>query len=86
MKWWGYAGIVAVLLVGAALFIDGDPAGIVSGRFEARTDANRHYDGMSLTPEQRGAVYFATGDWSALSAEALEVNAAPWKLTTALMA
>ncbi len=86
MKWWWVGGGIVAILLLAALVVDGDPAGIVSARFEARTDANRAYDGMELTPGQRGAVYFATGDWSALSAEALEVNASPWKLSTALLA
>jgi hypothetical protein len=79
------AGLVAVA-IGAALIVDGDPGGILQGRFEAKSEASKPYRDMTLTPEQAGAVYFAFGDFSALSTEALEVSASPWKLTTALLA
>jgi mono/diheme cytochrome c family protein len=74
----------ALAVVGVA--VAGDPAGIVSGRLHARPAALAPFDQESLTPEQRGAVYFAFGDFSALSSEALQVSASPWKLATALLA
>jgi mono/diheme cytochrome c family protein len=79
------AGLVA-LAIGAAVVVDGDPAGVLQGRFEAESKASEPYREKSITPEQAGAVYFAFGDFSALSTEALEVSASPWKLTTALLA
>ena len=79
---------IAVLLamLGIGLILDGDPAGALSGRLQARTATLGQFDGMPLTPAQQGAVYFAFGDFSALSSEALEVSASPWKLATALLA
>lgn len=78
--------LVLVALLGIAIVIDGDPAGMVAGRLATRTAALAQFDGTELTPEQRGAVYFALGDFSALGSEALEVSASPWKLATALLA
>jgi mono/diheme cytochrome c family protein len=87
MKSWVLAvGAGLVVLVAAAALVDGDPMGIVSGRFAAKTAALESYERLPLTPEQRGAVYFAFGDWGALSTEALEVSASPWKLATAILA
>jgi hypothetical protein len=86
MKWW-IAAIVAVLGVGlGAAFVDGDPRGLVTGAFTARSAGLASHEGANLTAEQEGALYFAFGDWGALSSEALEVSASPWKLTTALLA
>lgn len=77
---------ILVAVIAAAIAIDGDPAGLLSGRLHTRTAALGQFDGTELTPEQRGAVYFAFGDFSALSSEALELSASPWKLATALLA
>ena len=61
MRWW-VAAIVAVLGVGlCAAFIDGDPRGIATGAFTAKSAGLTGYDGKELTPEQQGAVYFAFG-------------------------
>ena len=78
--------VALLVLMGVGLAVDGDPAGALSGRLQARTQALAQFDGIALTPEQQGAVYFAFGDFSALGSEALEVSASPWKLATALLA
>ncbi|WP_196258159.1 c-type cytochrome [Pelagibacterium limicola] len=82
-----YAGcVVAILGFGAGIAIDRDPSGMFSGRLQAQTGILSEFDQAGLSDEQRGAIYFAFGDFSALSSEALEVSAAPWKLSTALLA
>lgn len=78
--------ICVAALAGIGVAIDGDPAGILSGHLQARPTALAPFEQESLTPEQQGAVYFAFGDFSALSSEALQVSASPWKLATALLA
>lgn len=78
--------LLALVGIGAGMVVDGDPAGMLSGRLQARTETLAQFDGLPLTQEQRGAIYFAFGDFSALGSEALEVSAAPWKLSTALLA
>ncbi|MDB5530068.1 MAG: hypothetical protein JWR51_3171 [Devosia sp.] len=79
--------ILALLaLIGVGVAVDGDPAGILSGNLQARSATLAQFDGLALTPAQQGAVQFAFGDFSALSSEALEVSASPWKLATALLA
>jgi mono/diheme cytochrome c family protein len=79
------AGLVVVAALGVAVVVDGDPQGIATGRLHARTAVLAQYGSRALTPEQKGAVYFAFGDFSALTSEALEVSASPWKLATALL-
>jgi len=79
-------GLVALLGVGVAIAIDADPGGILSGRLQTTSAALAPFQDQNLTPEQLGAVYFTLGDFSALSSEALEVSASPWKLATALLA
>ena len=79
-------GLLIIVGLGIAVMVDRDPQGMLAGRIEARSAALAQFDGMPLTPEQKGAVYFAFGDFSALTSEALEVSASPWKLATALLA
>lgn len=82
-----YAACAAIVLaIGAGIAMDGDPAGLLSGRLHAQSETLAQFDEASLTDEQRGAIYFAFGDFSALSSEALDVSASPWKLSTALLA
>lgn len=76
--------LVALISIGIA--IDADPAGMVSGRLQARSATLAQFEPADLTPAQQGAIYFAFGDFSALSSEALQVSASPWKLATALLA
>lgn len=79
--------VIALLaLIGVGMAVDGDPAGMLSARLEARSATLAQFDGLDLTAAQQGAVEFAFGDFSALSSEALEVSASPWKLATALLA
>jgi hypothetical protein len=78
--------ICLAALAGIGVAIDGDPAGMLSGHLQARPAALAPFEQGSLTPVQQGAVYFAFGDFSALSSEALQVSASPWKLATALLA
>lgn len=76
--------IVSILAL--LIAIDGDPAGMLIGNLETTTRATAGIDLDALSQSDRGAVTFAFGDFGALSSEAAKVSAAPWKLTTALLA
>ncbi|MEM9341606.1 MAG: hypothetical protein AAGA87_01030 [Pseudomonadota bacterium] len=69
---------LAVLCVGAGVFVASDPTYVkaTSERFETVEP--------SLTSvEERGAAYFAFGDFGALDSDTLRVSASPWKLMVA---
>lgn len=56
------------------------------GYGKAQSSALAAYDLPSLTPQQRGGLYFALGDFGALDTDALETHATPWRLAgTALV-
>jgi mono/diheme cytochrome c family protein len=50
---------------------------------EGRATATARYDLASLTPAQRGAVYFSAGDLKTLSTDTLNTGAVPWALAKA---
>lgn len=56
------------------------------GYGKARSSALAAYDLPSLSPQQRGGLIFALGDFGALDTDALETHATPWRLAgTALV-
>lgn len=75
--------VAALLLSSCALSGVND---FVRGYASARSSALAAYDLASLDPVQRGAVYFAAGDFGALDTDALETHAVPWRLAGAALA
>ena len=68
----------ALVCIGAGVFVASDPTYVkaTSERFETVEP--------SLTSvEDRGAAYFAFGDFGSLDSDTLRVSASPWKLTVA---
>lgn len=78
-------GILACGIGALLLLVDGDPAGILSGRMEARSSALDQFPLKTFSAEDRGIVHFSFGEFSALSTDTLRVSAAPWLLSSSLL-
>lgn len=74
-RWIGAAGVVAVLLLLAAL--------LLRGPSDARPDVT--LASGTWTPEQRGAWAFRYAGFGGLAADPLESHAVPWKLVAAAL-
>jgi len=64
-------------------------ASVVASRpayFEGHSKTFAVLEPSISTPEERGIAYFAFGDWGALTSDALQVSASPWKLSLAALA
>jgi mono/diheme cytochrome c family protein len=72
-----------VLLAGCAMSGVGD---FLRGYGKARSTALAAYDTAAMTPEARGGVLFALGDFGALDTDALETHATPWRLAGTALA
>jgi len=87
-KRWIFGGLAlactAVLGVLAAL--DGDVDGMMHGRASATSQRHAALSPDDLERVGPGLAYFALGDFSALDTDTLRVSAAPWVLTTTLLA
>ncbi len=74
-------GILAV--VAGLLIADGDIKGAFKGDLKTASEGLSRYSDATLSPSEKGIVYFAQGDFSALSSDTLKVSAAPWVVLTA---
>lgn len=79
----------ALVLLASLTFLVAACAGardFFRGYGKAQSSALAAYDLAALTPQQRGGLYFALGDFGALDTDALETHATPWRLAgTALV-
>lgn len=62
-----------------------ETANFFRGYAEGSAQALESYDTESLTPEQRGALYFTFGDFGGLNTDTLETHAVPWRLAAAAL-
>jgi len=69
---------LAVLCIGAGVFVASDPTYV-----KATSKRFKQVEPALSTVEDRGAAYFAFGDFGSLDSETLRVSASPWKLTVA---
>lgn len=83
-----FGGLAFAVVVTAAVLaaIDGDVDGMLHGRASATSQRHAALPRDELARIGPGLAYFAFGDFSALDTATLRVSAAPWVLTTALLA
>lgn len=72
-----------VVVIAALLIADGDIKGAFKGELKASSAALARFSDADLSAGEKGIVYFAQGDFSALTSDTLKVSAAPWVVLTA---
>lgn len=85
-RWFGGLVLVLAATVGLMVALDGDVVGMVHGRASATSQRHAAIPAADLERAGPGLAYFAFGDFSSLDTDTLRVSAAPWTLTSALLA
>ncbi|MET3931150.1 hypothetical protein L3D22_07855 [Lysobacter soli] len=82
----GGLALAGAAILGVLVALDGDMGGMIHGRASAVSERHASLSPADLERVGPGLAYFALGDFSALDTDTLRVSAAPWVLTSTLLA